>query len=587
LVVLAGGLVYSNSLSGPFIFDDVKAIVENPTIRHLWPIGRVLSPPRESGVTASGRPLLNLSLAVSYALSRTAVWGYHVLNLAIHLAAALLLFGVVRRTLDEPEPRGRFGAEAPAFVVAVLFVLHPLQTASVTYVVQRAESLMSALLLLTLYCFIRAMSSRRRDLWLGAAVIACLLGMATKESMAAAPLLVLLYDRTFHAGTFRAALRARWRFYVALFATWGLLAYLVLSNAGRGGTVGFGAGVSPWSYALTQIFAVTHYLRLALWPAPLVFDYGTGLVQPSLALAARALVLLLLVATTVLAVRRWPRAGFLGACFFAVLAPSSSVVPVVTEPMAEHRMYLPLAALIVLATTSAWRRFGLSGLALLLAVVPFYASATYERNDLYRHPIALWQETMDERPDNWRADENLADALVAGGQYGRAVALYEKALRRDPAAVTVHSRLGFALYSLGRVDEASAEFHKELEFAPRNAVALYNLGNIALQRGGVDEAIAYYQRALSIKPEYGDALANLGSAYYAKDRIQEAVQSYRQALALDPDAAFFHTNLGNALTRLDRFDEAIQEYQTALALDPSSAEAAQSLSGARAHKRAH
>src|SRR5262249_43552611 len=162
--------------------------------------------------------------------------------------------------------------------------------------------------------------------WLGAAVIACLLGMATKESMAAAPPLVLLYDRTFHAGSFRAALRARGRFYGALFSTWGLLAYLVLSNAGRGGTVGFGAGGSPWSYALTQIFAVTHYLGLALWPSPLVFDYGTDLVPPSLALAARALVLLLLVAATVLALRRWPRAGFLGVCFFAILAPSSSVV---------------------------------------------------------------------------------------------------------------------------------------------------------------------------------------------------------------------------------------------------------------------
>jgi hypothetical protein len=165
VIVLAALAVYYNSFSGPFIYDDVVSITENPTIRHLWPVGRVLSPPVHLPVT--GRPLLNLSLALNYALSGDAVWSYHALNLLIHVLAGLTLFGLVRRTLlrqgyggqalQQPVLSKQFGeASMPlAFVVALLWVVHPLQTECVTYVTQRAESLMGLFYLLTLYCFVR------------------------------------------------------------------------------------------------------------------------------------------------------------------------------------------------------------------------------------------------------------------------------------------------------------------------------------------------------------------------------------------------------------------------------------------------
>jgi len=201
-----------------------------------------LSPPRWSGIT--GRQLINLSLAVNYAVGGTRVWGYHALNLAVHILAGLTLFGIVRRTLLQPRLRGRFGAAANglALTTAVLWTVHPLQTESVTYIIQRCESMMGLFYLLTLYCFIRGAASQRPRLWYGLCVTACALGMACKEVMVSAPLMVLLYDRTFVSGSFRVAWRRHGRLLGALAGTWVLLGYLVAS----GGT--FWRGIPQSTY---------------------------------------------------------------------------------------------------------------------------------------------------------------------------------------------------------------------------------------------------------------------------------------------------------------------------------------------------
>ena len=223
LIVLAVLAAYRNSFSGPFIFDDIASIVDNPTIRRLWPVSVPLWPPFSGGQTVGGRPILNLSLAVNYAWGGADVRGYHAVNLGIHILAALTLFGLVRRTLERAKlADGRAacpGRALPtALVVALLWALHPLQTESVTYIIQRAESLMGLFYLLTLYCFVRftergssfvplrgtsADEEAGGVVWAWLSVVCCLLGMATKEVMVSAPVIVFLYDRTFVSGTFR------------------------------------------------------------------------------------------------------------------------------------------------------------------------------------------------------------------------------------------------------------------------------------------------------------------------------------------------------------------------------------------------
>ena len=144
LVVIAGLLAYYNSFRGPFVFDDVKSISQNPSIRHLWPIWEPTTVLHRGGLTVVGRPFTKLSLALNYAVGGTRVWGYHAGNLVIHILAGLTLYGIVRRILLRPSLRDRFGNEAAtlALAIAVIWTVHPLQTEAVTYVVQRAECLM-------------------------------------------------------------------------------------------------------------------------------------------------------------------------------------------------------------------------------------------------------------------------------------------------------------------------------------------------------------------------------------------------------------------------------------------------------------
>ena len=309
VIVLTVWAAYANSFSAPFVFDDLKSVVQNPTIRHLWPPSEVLSPPNDA-TGAGGRPVLNLSLALNYAVGGLDVRGYHVMNTLIHALAALTLFGIVWRTLRRPVLVDRFGSAAGplALGVALLWALHPLQTESVTCIVQRSESLMGLFYLLTLYGFIRAVETpapRRWEIFTG---VVCLLGMATKEVMVSAPLLVLLYDRTFVAGTFRAAWRQRGSLYLGLAGTWLLLFWLVAHSSQRGGVAGFGLGLSGWHYALTQCRAIILYLSLAFWPSPLVIDYGTGFVRQLNEVWPQALLLLALWHYSAQAVRMPPPA---------------------------------------------------------------------------------------------------------------------------------------------------------------------------------------------------------------------------------------------------------------------------------------
>ena len=613
---------YHNSFSGPFVFDDGPAVLGNPTIRHLSALGDVLSPPREGGQTVGGRPVVNLSLAVNYALGGVSVRGYHVFNLIIHTLGALALFGIARRTLRQPALRERYGCSATplALAVALLWAVHPLLTESVTYVIQRAESLMGLFYLLTLYCFIRGAKSegntpgassqrasasmvidRRCNVWHLLAVGACALGMATKEVMVSAPLLVLLYDRTFVAGSWRGAWAKRRFFYLSLGATWLLLGWLVLGTENRGGTAGLGIGDSAWTYALTQTRTIVRYLQLALWPHPLVFDYGTDTIERLADALPFALVVALPIAGTAVALWRWPAAGFLGVWFFAILAPSSSIVPIPVQPVAEHRMYLPLAAVVALAVVSIyshWRRgcwFVFAAMALALA------SLTVARNEDYLNPRSIWADTVAKRPANARAHCYFGDVLAAKGQFVEALSHYEEAIQLDLPAATRGDRSifgdilvnsGNVLRSLGREAEAVKRYEDALHVDPGLAAAHFNLGCVHLQAGRLPEAVARFEQALKIDPNYEAAHTSLGSALLLEGRTAEALIHYETALRLAPSAKA-HQNLGIALLYVRQLPEAVAHLEQAVRLEPDFAKAheflgdALSAQGRKAEAAAH
>jgi len=551
--------------------------------------------------------MLNLTFAFNYALNGTEVWGYHAFNLLVHTLAGLVLFSIMRRTLRQPALRGRFGMEATplALAMATIWVVHPLQTESVTYIVQRAESLMGLFYLLTLYCFVRStdetgerpeasgqwleagrqnpdatqhLSSRLSPLasrlWQAASILACLLGMASKEVMVSAPLIVLLYDRTFVAGTFQEAWRRRWQFYSGLASTWLLLGDLVTSTHGRGGS----AGVAWWAYALTQFHAIIHYLQLSLWPSPLVLDYGAPLAKRAVDIVPYAAVLLLLAIGTVFAVWRRPVVGFFAVWFFAILAPSSSIVAIGTQTMAEHRMYLALVPVVVLAVLGIYLLLGRRSVVIFLALVAGLGWLSVQRNKDYRSELAIWSDTVAKCPDNERAHVSLGAVFShVPGRLFDEIAEDQAALRIKPDYAEAHNNLGNALLQVpGRLPDAMAEYKTALRINPGYAEAHINLGNALLRMPGhVPEVLAEYKAALRINPRLADAYYDVGCVLsQIPGRLPDAIAAYQAALRINPDQSEAHYNLGCALLQIRaRLPEAITEFEAALRINPDYADA--------------
>ncbi|MBZ5638468.1 MAG: tetratricopeptide repeat protein [Acidobacteriia bacterium] len=595
VVALAAFAAYYNSFGGPFILDDVLSIVENRSITRLWPPWTALSPPVGSQ-TVSGRPLVNLSLAVNYAIGGLNVRSYHALNLLVHVLAALVLFGVLRRTFLLPALRDRFGRACTplATAAALLWAVHPLQTESVTYIVQRAESIVGLFYLLTLYGVIRGAQSPRGTVWYAGAAMTCLLGAASKEVMATAPLAVFLYDGLFLAGSFREALRKRWGLYVAMAATWGLLGYLVVSTDHRGGTAGFGTQLSTWSYARSQFGIIVHYLRLCVWPSPLVLHYGSEPAKIAREIVPWATLIAILAGATVVALWRRLAIGYLGAWFALALAPTSSIVPT-ADLVFEHRMYLALAAPVVLAVTCAYTmwdrllaRIGTSGPAkrwaipavVLVAVTAALGGTTVMRNRDYRSKLAIYQDTVNKRPRNFRAWVGLGSALFEEGKTSEAIEDYERALRLNPGFADAHNNLGNALLRLRRTEEAIEHYRKALRLEPNSAKVLNNLGKALATMGKPQDALEYFERALRIDPWLAGAHVNLGNALLRLGRPKDGIGHYEEALRLRPDDAEISNDLGIALARSGRTQESIRYFERALRLEPAFAEAHNNLGSA-------
>ncbi|MDP3069072.1 MAG: tetratricopeptide repeat protein [Opitutaceae bacterium] len=566
LIGVAAAFAYAPSFSGPFIFDDLASIPDNPTIRSLWPLGPVLSPPHENSATVGGRPFLNFTFALNHALGGTEVWGYHFANLVIHVTAGLALFGVLRRALGLVPALAR-RADTVALFTALLWALHPLQTESVSYVVQRAESLCGLLVLITLYAFLRASASTRPLGWSIISVAACLLGVATKEVAATAPLLVLLFDLTLVAGSFRAALRARGIYYAALTATWIVLAALVASTAGRGGTAGLGVDVTPWGYLGSQPLALTRYLGLALWPFPLVIDHGGALTYSGvLATAGCAALVLGLAGATGFALVRTPRLGLVGAWFFIVLAPSSSVVPLL-DTMFEHRMYLALAAPLLLIVLGVETLMGTRARPALITLILAAGLLTAARNHFYRSDVALWTDNTRHTPANARAHFQLAGVLLARGQTAEAITRYERAIALRPEYVEARHNLGGALLQSGRVMDAIIALEGALRLRPL-AASYYLLAGAHAQLGRVDAALTAYDAALALQPAHVDALNNRGNLRQQKANSAGALADYETALRADPAHVDARLNAAVALLSLHRPAEAIAHCEAAVQLRP-------------------
>jgi protein O-mannosyl-transferase len=588
--------VYGRTLPQPFIFDDRGSVLDNTSITRLRPLWGDIDAPgplNPSNPITGGRPLVNLSLAVNYRLGGLNPAGYHVFNVVVHLLSAILLWAVVGRTLRLSFFGAKFAhvADPLALLVALVWALHPLQTECVAYVTQRTELMMGMFFLATLYASLRywaATSQGGRATWLIVATLACLLGMSCKEVMVTAPALVLLFERTFVAGSFRRAGQESWPLYVGLLLGWGLL--LVLNIDGpRSGTAGFGHGVPALVWWFTEAKVLLMYLKLTFWPWPLVIHYE----MPRLNSLAEAWPWVLPVAALGIAtigfVARRTAVGFLGAWLFVILSPTL-VVPMTDEVAAERRMYLPLAAIAALVvvggyavaeravrifasntshTDAGWRPLAITTGGALLAIA-ILGLMTARRVAIYDTPLTLWQDALLHQADDPIIHANLGAALNNADRPLEAIPHFQKAIRLKPDDDKLYYKLGLSLVRADRLPEAITQFEEALRTVPGSAIYHHVLGSALVNAGRPEEGIAHFREVLRIDPRSAETHQFLATALLNANRPQEAIVHFEQALQIGPESAALQRHLAFALAKSGQAQAAARRYEQSLRLAPDT-----------------
>ena len=566
LVLLLGTLAYANSFDVPFVLDDLESIVGNESIRSL---GNFL--PGGSGLDFHfRRAAAYFTFALNYHFGGLEVFGYHLFNLVVHLCTALLVYALVRLSFRTPALSvSRLGSHvgSVALLAALFFVVHPIQTQAVTYIVQRLTSLCTLFFLLSLVLYALARLVREKNgnwsgrplLLLAGSVVAAVVAMFTKEIAFTLPFAALLYESCFFRGAWRQRLPAL----LPLLLTLPIIPLLVLAGGelSTGGTLQqTRIDIPRWHYLLTQFPVIASYLRLLIWPVGQNLDYDypvyTTFFTPPVFLS-----FLLLTAFFLLAVyfygykfKRFPESripipdsrliAFGIFWFFLTLAVESSFVPL-PDVIFEHRLYLPmvgvaiaLAVGIVLAMAASASL--LKGrLPLLIAVVAIIilSVATWQRNQVWQSELSLWEDVARKSPDKVRVLYNYGYYLTETGHVAEAVGVLTKVVGLDAQHAEAWHNLGRAHLLLGRDREALPALRTAVRLAPTLDLAALNLSTALLRTGQPAEALPLLAKVRNRAPDWPEIRLSLGLAYVGIGDIPAARRELADLQRLNPNLA--------------------------------------------------
>ncbi|TAN63444.1 tetratricopeptide repeat protein [bacterium] len=565
-VVLAilSAAIYSNIVSAPFVFDDHEAIALNPKITAL-----------RNFLDFSGtRYVGNLTFALNYAIGGLNTFGYHAVNVLIHILNSILVFILVESLFKTPamktagNERGA-PAMAVAFGAGLIFAAHPVQTQAVTYLSQRFASLAAFFYIGAVVLYVSARLNMEDNSRMKAGVfyllglVSTVAALKTKEISFTLPLMIMLVEWFFFRG---AGNNIRRLLSLAPYLLSMLVIPLTIIFA-KGGAFGADAiteklgvlmredlaTISRYDYLITEFRVIVTYLRLIFFPADQNLDYDYPVfhtfASPSVFVSFLFLLSVFIGAvylrTRSLTINN--RYGLLISFgvfwFFLALSVESSIIPI-SDVIFEHRLYLPSAGIIfAFSAFLFWLRdrFGFyKAVPVVIAVMIIAAGVTaYARNSVWADELALWKDTSMKSPNKARP----------------------------------YSNIGFALAKAGRLDEALKYFDKLIRLKPEFWLGYFNAGEALMQSNRAPQAVRYFEKVVSLKPDHVDGYSKLGIALTRSGRPDDALRAFARVLSARPYSPDAHINAGNALMMSERFDEAAGYYRKALALDPSSAEA--------------
>lgn len=551
-----GALLYANTLQVPFYLDDAANIQENRAIQlKTWQFSGLLD--AGAGGFVGNRPIAYISFALNYLFFGENLAGFHVVNTIIHVLTAVFLFLLLLKTFELPT--SGVGSEhilMIAFAGALLWLVHPLHTQSVTYIVQRMNSMAAMFFVLSLYCYVQGRTlegKTRQGAWLAGACLSGLLALGTKENAATLPFFILLYEWYFIRDLSVIWLRKQLPVMIGVLVAVSLIAFYYLGTKPLASIL---ASYAPRDFTLaervlTQFRVVMFYGSLLLLPhygrLSLEHDFSVShsFFDPLSTGFAMLSVLALLVFAVYLA-RRERFISFAIVWFLGNLVIESSVIGL--EMVFEHRTYLPsmlvVAGLVVLLgryvkQSPFWTVVGV--------VVLVFSLWTIERNNQWRNPVEFWQDCVRKAPASPRPYNNLGLVLAERGETEAAIVQYRESLRRKPAFLMAHNNLGVALQKQGKFREAAEHLLFALQSDPFNAKLHNNLGSIYARLNDFDKSARHLNEALRIDPGYGAAHNNKANLLMLQGRFSEAISHYRQALAINPENGDARFNLERAL----------------------------------------
>ena len=586
LMAVVAFLVYAKTLTGDFIFDDEPNIKYNPHIRLKHITAETLWDAATKGPTK--RPVAKLSFALNHYFHGYHVVGFHMVNILIHIANGVLLYLLVIITWRTPAMRAYHGKYGwIAFFTALIWLVHPIQTQAVSYIVQRMTSMATMFTVLSLLFYIQARfetGNAKKTAWFCAMAASGLLALGSKEISATLPFFIFLYEWYFFQDLSLTWIKKRIPLIAAVF-----IALVIISLIYLGGhpiekitSMYAERSITITQRALSQLRIVILYISLLLWPYPgrlnLAYDFqpSHSLLDPMTTVLGMIAIIIFL-AVAVLTAKKHRLVSFCILWFFGNLVIESSIIAL--ELVFEHRNYMPSMFFILLGVFLCCRYLKPKWLAplLLSVIVVVCALWTFERNEVWRSPILMWKDSINKSPRYPRPYNNLGVALMRRGYYQLAAKQYRRALELNPEYARAHTNLGYVLAKEGHYAKAIEHLTISLEIDPNQYETYNNFGIALTLQGHYQEAVGYFSTAIAIRPDYTHAHNNLGEVLRKQGRLQEAIKHFHAALELDPVFISARNNLGLALADQGLLAEAIEHFQKILEIDPNYETARQNL----------
>ncbi len=584
LIILAGLIAYCNSFQGVFLLDDEAMIVDNLSIRQLTPISKYLF---EGGL----RKLPMFSFAVNYWLGGLDPTEYHYFNVTIHLLAAVSLYGLLWITFRSSVWSQKLRSQAAliAFMISLLWVVHPLNSQAVNYVVQRIESMMGLAFFLFLLLYASSSFVVRRSTVLIAAWLVFCAGLACKEVMVMSLPVAMLYDRAFLTSSWREALRLRGWFWLACALPLAIAAiFIIPAVLGSEAAVGLSLqSVTPIEYMSTQPEVILHYLRLVVFPKPLVFDYGWAPETRSNVILGTSATLAVLLAGLVWLFSWKPQIAFWGLAVGLVLFPTSSFIPL-QDLAVEHRMYVPLAFVLVLCVlalfTAAPRLFGdhptIIASVVCVGLSGVLGMLTLSRNQDYSSAVGMWEDVIAKTTASGsanmlagRAYSNLGAAFADKEQWDQSIQSLERALLCRQFSSRVHGNLTRAFVATGKTELAKQHCIYALQLEPESGRLRQQAGLIEVMEANFEAAETHFRRAYKLAPTDPIIIVNLAQCCLQLSKFDEAETLFRQAISVDKKLVEPRTRLTEVLLRGSKLEAALAaatDFAEEIPSDPSA-----------------